>query len=162
LAPAYCGDMAGEVGRPLVGLLAGLVLTASATSQLFPQGSRNPERDGALALLAMAAGVALIPMSGALASVPLLIAALAIAGTGQGVAFRTVFNAVARKVEGSQHAQIISTVYVITYLGSAVPVLGLGMAADVFGLATAVAVFAGLVAAACAGLAALLWREGAQ
>lgn len=161
LAPTYLTDMAGEFSRPLVGLFSGLVLAASAASQLFPQNSSRPTKPGVFGLFVMAGGVALIPVAGGVGSVPLLIAALVIAGAGQGVAFRTVFNAVAQQVEGSQHAQIISTVYVITYLGSAVPVLGLGLAADTLGVAAAVAVFAVAVAAACVAMALFLWRSAA-
>jgi MFS family permease len=159
LAPTYLAGMAGDLGRPLVGVLAGLVLAASAASQLFRQGTRDPARTGSLGLFVMAGGVLLIPVAGSAASVPVLIAAMVLAGIGQGVAFRTVFNAVAQQVEGSQHAQIISTVYVITYLGSALPVLGLGLAADAMGLDYAVAAFASSVAAACIGVAVFLWRN---
>lgn len=159
LAPTYVTAMAGDVSRPLVGLLAGLVLAVSAASQLFPQGPATPAQAGARGLVVMAGGVALIPVAGSAGSVPLLIAALVLAGAGQGIAFRMVFNAVAEQVEGSQHAQIISTVYVITYLGSAVPVLGLGVAVDSVGLTTAVASFAALVAGACVGMAVVLWRN---
>lgn len=162
LAPTYVTAMAGDVSRPLVGLVAGLVLAASAASQLFPQGTATPGQAGVRGLLVMAGGVALIPVAGGAGNVPLLIAALVLAGAGQGVAFRIVFNAVAQQVEGSQHAQIISTVYVITYLGSAVPVLGLGLAADAVGLTTAVAFFAALVAAACVGMAVFLRRSAAK
>lgn len=161
LVPTYLAGMAGELGRPLVGVLAGLVLAASAAAQLFQQVTSDPAKAGVLGLFVMAGGVALIPVAGGVASVPLLIAAMILAGCGQGVAFRTVFNAVAQRVEGSQHAQIISTVYVITYLGSAVPVLGLGLAADAVGLPDAVALFAAVIAGACLIVAAFLWR-GAQ
>jgi MFS family permease len=159
LAPAYFTAIAGDVSRPLVGLLAGLVLAVSAASQLFPQ-SAQPSKSGVHGLLIMAGGVALIPVAGSLGNVLILITALVLAGAGQGIAFRTVFNAVAQQVEGAQHAQIISTVYVITYLGSAAPVLGLGLAADAMGLTAAVAVFAALVAAGCIGMALFL-RRGA-
>lgn len=158
LAPTYLAGMAGDLGRPLVGVLAGLVLAASAASQLLQQGASDPAKAGVLGLTVMAGGVGLIPVAGTLASVPVLIVAMVLAGIGQGVAFRTVFNAVAQQVEGSQHAQIISTVYVITYLGSAVPVLGLGLAADVIGLPSAVALFAATVAGACLCVAAFLWK----
>lgn len=150
LAPTYFVEITGMGSRPMIGLLAGLVLAASATSQLLPVGRTAR---GGQDLAAMAVGVALIPVAGALAHTPLLVAALLIAGAGQGLAFRRAFSEVASQVEGGQHAQIISTVYVITYLGSAVPVLALGWAADVLGLAAAVAVFATIIAAGCAALA---------
>lgn len=157
LAPTYFAGITGDAGRPLIGLLAGLVLAASAASQLFPLRVRRPASSG---LLLMAAGVVLIPAAGAAGSVALLVLACTLAGAGQGTAFRTVFNELALQVEAAQHAQIISTVYVLTYLGSAVPVLGLGMAVDAVGLVPAVTLFAGTVALGCAVMAALLWCAG--
>jgi hypothetical protein len=74
------------------------------------------------------------------------------------VAFRTVFNDVAGMVEPSRHAQVISTLYVITYLGSAVPVLGLGWATAAFGLPASVTWFVVLCAAAAGVLAAVTLR----
>ena len=64
----------------------------------------------------------------------------------------------AGKVEASRHAQIISTVYVITYLGSAVPVIGLGLAAARTGAEGAVAGFVVLCSALAAALAAVTLR----
>jgi hypothetical protein len=64
-------------------------------------------------------------------------------------------------VEPARHAQVVSTVYVITYLGSAVPVLGLGWATGVFGQAAAVAGFVLACGTAALVLSALtLLRSG--
>ncbi|MDN5825299.1 MAG: MFS transporter, partial [Micrococcaceae bacterium] len=52
-----------------------------------------------------------------------------------------------------QHSQVISTVYVVTYLGSAVPVLCLGLVAGLIGLPAAVAWFAGIIGAGCLAVA---------
>jgi hypothetical protein len=84
----------------------------------------------------------------------LLVVAAVTAGLGQGTAFRIVFNDVAASVEPARHAQIISTVYVITYLGSAVPVLGLGWASAVSGMAAAVQGFVLLCGMAALALSA--------
>ncbi len=65
------------------------------------------------------------------------------------------------KSKPSRHAQIISTVYVITYLGSAFPVIGLGLAAGVVGLQAAVAGFVVLCSIAGVTLAAITLRGGA-
>lgn len=149
LAPTYFAGIAGTSARPVVGLLAALALAASAVSQLTGIRGRLAVPAG---LALMGAGVALIPAAGALGSVALLVAASLAAGFGQGMAFRTVFNDVAAKVEPAQHAQIISTVYVITYLGSAIPVLGLGAAGAAWGLPAAVAWFSAAIALSCAVL----------
>ncbi|MCC3294947.1 MFS transporter [Arthrobacter sp. zg-Y411] len=152
LAPSYFSDIAGTTWRPAIGLLAALALGASAVSQLTGIRGRYTAPAG---LALMGTGIALIPVAGATGSLALLVAACLLAGFGQGMAFRVVFNEVAAAVEASEHARIISTVYVITYLGSALPVLGLGAAGALWGLGPSVAWFSGLITAACLFLAVL-------
>jgi len=135
LAPGYFAQVLGTDSRPLIGVLAGLPLGASALSQLVTVRGRLTVPVG-LAVLGIS--VMLLGAAGAWRSPLMLVGAAVAAGVGQGLAFRTVFNDVAARVEPARHAQIISTVYVITYLGSAVPVLGLGWASAAFGMAAAV------------------------
>ncbi|MDQ1059528.1 MFS family permease [Arthrobacter globiformis] len=156
LAPGYFAKILGTESRPLIGLLAGLTLGSSALSQLVAVRSRFAVPAG---LAVLGGAVALIAAAAAAGNPWLLVAASVAAGAGQGVAFRTVFNDVAGKVEASRHAQIISTVYVITYLGSAVPVVGLGLATAVYGLDAAVAGFVTACACAAGLLAAITWRR---
>lgn len=156
LAPSYFAKILGTDSRPLIGVLAGLTLGASALSQLIGVRSRFVVPSG---LAVLGGAVALIAAAAAAANPWLLIAASLAAGAGQGIAFRTVFNDVAGKVEASRHAQVISTVYVITYLGSAVPVVGLGLATAACGLDAAVAGFVTLCAAAAGLLAVITWRR---
>jgi MFS family permease len=146
LAPGYFAGIVQVDSRPLIGVLAGLTLAASALSQLL--AVRGPYVVP-VGLLVLAVSVALIAVAAAQRSPWLLVLASVGAGVGQGVAFRAVFNDVAGKVEPSRHAQVISTVYVITYLGSAVPVMGLGFATAAWGLAVSVTVFV-LLCAVCA------------
>ncbi|MBJ2120617.1 MFS transporter [Arthrobacter sp. MSA 4-2] len=152
LAPTWIASLAGTDARPVIGVLAALVLGASAVSQLLFLRGRFVVPAG---LTAMAAGVGLLPVAGAQGSLPLLIGCCVAAGLGQGMAFRVVFNRVSLQVEAALHAQIISTLYVITYLGSAVPVLGLGAAAAFWGIDPAVAGYAAVVGGACTILAAV-------
>ncbi|MEE1620442.1 MFS transporter [Zafaria sp. Z1313] len=157
LAPGYFAALFGIEARPATGLLAALVLAASAASQLLGTAHR---RLLPAALVLMGLGTVLIALAGALASLPLLIAASLLAGAAQGAAFRAAFNDVAAAVPARQHAQVVSTVYVVTYLGSALPVLGLGLAAGIVGLPSAVAWFAGAIGAGClATAAAVAWRR---
>ena len=155
LAPGYFAHIVHAESRPLIGLLAGLTLGSSALSQLVAVRGRFAVPAG---LGVLAVSVLLIAAAAAWRSPWLLVLASITAGLGQGVSFRTVFNDVAAKVEASRHAQIISTVYVITYLGSALPVIGLGLAAGAVGLQTAVACFVGLCSVAAAALAAVTLR----
>ncbi|MDQ1595687.1 MAG: hypothetical protein QOH40_2243 [Arthrobacter pascens] len=156
LAPGYFAPILGVDSRPLIGVLAGLALGASALSQLIGVRSRFAVPAG-LALLGVS--VTLIAAAAAWSNPWLLVAASLAAGVGQGIAFRTAFNDVAGKVEASHHAQIISTVYVITYLGSAVPVIGLGLAAAAYGLEGAASGFVVLCGIAAGALAAVALRR---
>ncbi|MFB0833857.1 MFS transporter [Arthrobacter halodurans] len=158
LAPTYFAQLFGVESRVLTGALAALTLAASALSQLFGRAHRRL-LPAALAL--MAAGVALIAVAGELRSLPLLVGASILAGLAQGAAFRSAFNDVAASVPAAQHAQVVSTVYVVTYLGSAVPVLGLGLLASGVGLPAAVTWFAAACAAGCLAVAvAVVARRG--
>ncbi|MHA7191770.1 MFS transporter [Arthrobacter sp. MDT2-16] len=150
LAPTWFAGIADTTSRPLIGVLAALVLGSSAVSQvLSPRGRLVVP----LGLAGMALGVGLLPVAGATGSLPLLVGACITAGFGQGMAFRVVFNEVSVTVDPALHAQTVSAVYVLTYLGSAVPVLGLGAAAGIWGLDASVTVFALAIAGVCAVLA---------
>ncbi|HEY8700068.1 MAG TPA: MFS transporter [Arthrobacter sp.] len=155
LAPGYFAHIVGTDSRPLVGALAGLTLGASALSQFLSARGRFVVPSG---LAVLAVSVLLLAAAAAWSSPTLLVSASISAGLGQGVAFRAVFNDVAGKVEPSAHAQVISTLYVITYLGSAVPVIGLGWAAAGFGLEASVAGFVVLCSAAALVLAGITLR----
>ncbi len=151
LAPGYFAQIMQADSRPLIGLLAAVTLGCSALSQLVSMRGRHLVPAG---LLLLGVSVVLIAAAGALASPVLLVLASMGAGLGQGAAFRVVFNDVAAAVEPARHAQVISAVYIVTYLGSALPVLGLGVAVQAWGLQAAVAGFAVPIAVACVGLAA--------
>jgi MFS family permease len=150
LAPTWFAGIADTSSRPLIGLLAALVLGSSAVSQVLSPRGRFVVP---LGLAGMALGVGLLPVAESTGSLPLLVGACLAAGFGQGMAFRVVFNEVSVRVAPALHAQTVSAVYVITYLGSAVPVLGLGAAAGIWGLNASVTVFALVIAGVCAALA---------
>jgi MFS family permease len=156
LAPGYFAQLLALESRPVIGLLAGLTLAASALTQLVTLRGRYVV-PGGLALLGIS--VLLLGGAGAWDSPALLVVASVAAGVGQGLAFRTVFNDVAARVEPARQAQTISAVYVITYLGSAVPVLGLGWASGVFGLGASVAGFVVLCGSAALVMAAATLRQ---
>jgi predicted MFS family arabinose efflux permease len=150
LAPGYFARTLGVSSPAGIGALAALVLIGSAAAQLVgrPRARALPG-----ALVAMALGTALIGVAGALSSLPLLCFAALFAGSSQGIAFRTAFNELSVAVAPVDNARVVSAVYVVTYLGSAVPVLGLGVLAGAVGVPSSVYWFAGTLAAACLVLA---------
>ncbi|WP_285244259.1 MFS transporter [Pseudarthrobacter sp. fls2-241-R2A-127] len=159
LAPGYFAQVLATNSRPLIGILAGLPLGASALSQLVTVRSRFTVPAG---LAVLGVSVVMLGAAGAWHSPVLLVAAAVAAGVGQGLAFRTVFNDVAARVEPARHAQIISTVYVITYLGSAVPVLGLGWASAAIGMGAAVQGFVLVCGAAALALSATTFVQSVR
>ena len=93
LAPGYFAQVLHADSRPLIGVLAGLTLGASALSQLLAVRGRFVVPAG---LAILGAAVLLIARGRSLAQ-PAAAAGGITAGIGQGVAFRTVFNDVARR-----------------------------------------------------------------
>ncbi|RZU60909.1 MFS transporter [Zhihengliuella halotolerans] len=156
LAPGYYADVFGIESRVLLGVIASLTLAASAVSQLL--GRATPATI-APALVGMGLGVAVLVLGGHVASLPLVIAGSLLAGTAQGLAFRGAFNDAAAAIEAAQHAQVISLIYVVTYAGSAIPVLGLGLVANQVGLDATFVLFAATTLAGCLVLAGVSWAR---
>lgn len=159
LAPSLLSEMLATDSLPLLGLLASLVLLASATMQLLPlRGAwRAP-----LGLSLFAAGMLALGSAPTASAPALFVAGSLLAGAGQGIAFQAAFGAAVAAVPQSRHASTVNLVYAVTYLGSALPVLGLGLAARGVGLAPAVLGFAILVACGCALLAMRAGRRIAR
>ena len=156
LAPSHFAGIVGTDSRPAIGLLAALTLGASALTQLAPlRGAwRLPLGLGALALALLGLAAA-----GPLASPGLLVSSALLAGVGQGIAFQAAFTAATAAVDPRHHASTVSAIYTVTYLGSALPVIGLGLLAERLGLGLAVTVFAIATALACAALGAAALRR---
>lgn len=150
LAPTHFAAIAGTDSRLAIGFLAAITLAASALTQLVPLHGGWRIATGLFALAAALVGVA---AAGPLNSLALLVAASTLAGIGQGVAFQAAFTAATAAVDPWRHASTVNAIYTVTYLGSAIPVIGLGLLADRLGLSAAVTVFAIGAAIACAALA---------
>lgn len=157
LAPAHFAELFGTDSRPALGLLSSLVLLSSASVQLLPLRGRWAAPVG---LAAFATGTLTLGLATALASPALTVAACVLAGAGQGAAFQATFGAAVSAVPAERHASTVSAIYSVTYLGSALPVLGLGVAATAVGLTPAVLAFAGAIAAGCVLLTIAAVRRG--
>jgi predicted MFS family arabinose efflux permease len=148
LIPTYVASLSGSTNLLLGGVGTALMLVCSALAQLVGYG--KPAR--ALELLGLpllAIGLVLLALAGGLASLTLLLVATVIAGTGQGLAFLGGLTAVNHAAPAGRHAGVLSTFYVIIYLGVGLPVIGVGLLATVAGLLAAVQYFAGIVAVLC-------------
>ena len=116
LAPGYFAQVFDLELLPVIGLIAGLPLGVSALSQVVIRGGKYLLPVGLVILAASTIGLVIAAELGSLWSA---IVALALIGLGQGMAFRTAFSGAVNAVSASLHAQTVSTIYLVTYLGSA-------------------------------------------
>jgi len=108
-----------------------------------------------LGLGLMAAGTLALLVGATLGWLWLGVLAMVVLGLGQGIAFRTAFGLCVDAVSPASHAQTVSSIYLVTYLGSALPVILLGWAAGRFGQLPSIMVFC--IAGAAAALLMLVW-----
>jgi hypothetical protein len=106
----------------------------------------------------LAAGLVMLGAAGATASLPLLLGATVVGGAGQGLAFLGAMTEISRVAPPERHADVLSSFYVVTYLGTGTPVIGVGFLAGAVGLLTAVELFGVAVGLACLALLGLVLR----
>ncbi|WP_433354680.1 hypothetical protein ACQP25_13620 [Microtetraspora malaysiensis] len=122
-------------------------------------GYGRPARTLELAgLPLLAVGLVLLALAGSLSSLTLLLVATVIAGIGQGLAFLGGLTAVNEAAPVGRRADVLSTFYVIIYLGVGLPIIGVGVLATVAGLLAAVQYFACAVAVLCLAVLLILAR----
>lgn len=157
LIPTYVTALSGSANLLLAGGVVALMLTCSAVAQIAGYG--RPA--GTLALIGLpllAIGLVLLAAAGIASSLALLLAATIVAGVGQGLVFLGGLTAVNNAAPADRHAEVLSSFYVIVYLGVGVPVLGVGLLVTVSSLLIAVQCFAGVAALLCLILLASLAR----
>lgn len=159
LAPGHFAAVFDLRSPVLVGALAGVPLLASALSQLSAVRGRQLQ---AFATLSMALALGTLLIGVERAHLAVVLCALLVLGVGQGLTFRSAFAAAVDSVEISAHARTVSSIYLITYLGSALPVIGLGWAAGVFGMATGMRIFLSAAILLAVTLAVVAWLRQAR
>ncbi|MFB9834848.1 MFS transporter [Actinoallomurus acaciae] len=148
LVPTYVATLSGS-GNPLLGAaVVVLMLACSTLAQLAAYG-RPARRLESAGLPLLATGLVLLAAAGTLSSLALLLVATVIAGVGQGLVFLGGLTAVNQAAPAGRHADILSSFYVVLYLGVGVPVVGVGFLATAVGLLVAVRYFAGVIAGLC-------------
>ncbi|MFJ2619375.1 MFS transporter [Glutamicibacter sp. NPDC087344] len=152
LAPGYLAGAFDLRSLWAVGLVAGLPLGVAALSQVLVRGGRTLLPAG---LGLMAVGIMTLSFAANHGALGLGVLALALLGLGQGVAFRTAFALCVDAVSPQAHAQTVSSIYLVTYLGSALPVIVLGWAVGHFGESPSISVYS--LASAAVALALGAW-----
>lgn len=156
LVPSYAAVLTHSANLALEGAIVAVLFAASALTQRLTFG-KDPLALQRVGLATLVAGVGLLCWAGVAGSVWLLLAASVVAGIGQGTAFLGAMTEINTIAPPARHAEVLSGFYVVTYLGTGIPVLGVGFLATAIGLLSAVEWFsAGAAAAAVALLGALL------
>ncbi|MDT0403410.1 MULTISPECIES: MFS transporter [Streptomyces] len=146
VSPAFLAEHLDVTDHAVSGLVVALAFFSSTGGQLAA-GRVGTVRALPLGCAGLLAGLALL--AGALHRdlLSLVVLSAVIGGFGQGLAFRGALSAVSGASPPDRRAAVISTLFVVAYLGISVPVIGVGLLTGPMGLEGA-----GLVFIACMGV----------
>ena len=158
LVPSYTATLTHSANLGLQGGVVAVLFVTSALTQrlMFAKDPLVLQRRG---LAALVAALGLLCGAGGEGSLWLLVAASLVAGAGQGMAFLGAMSEINTVAPPGRHAEVLSGFYVVTYLGTGLPVLGVGFLATSIGLLPAVEWFSAAAAAIAVLLLALLWCQ---
>jgi MFS family permease len=155
LIPTYVASLAHSTNLVLGGGAVAVMIACSVIAQITGHGRRSSTVQ-TLGLCLLATGLALMAAAGSASSLVLLLVATGIAGIGQGLVFLAGITEVTASAPPERRADVLSSFYVIVYLGVGLPVIGVGFLATSVGLLHSVQYFALAVAALCLALTAIL------
>ena len=145
LAPRFDGAVFGITNGAVSAVVVALQpAAAAAAGMLFARvAARTAASIGAVLILigAAAAGLAVLT-----SDLPLLIAAAAVGGAGQGAAFGSSLRLLGPLADNASRGGMFATVYLIAYAAYGLPVLAAGILSSTLGLSTVTALYAALVA----------------
>jgi MFS family permease len=147
----------GNHSHQTAGVVAFLVFAAGTCAQL--SASRLSSRTGSLLGLAvLPAGLALVTLALPAKSLPLFLVGAMVGGVGSGFAVRSAVLLVNHIAPPARRGEVLSTFFVIGYIGITVPVVGAGILITTTTLLTATVTLAVFVAALAAVAAVILVR----
>jgi MFS family permease len=158
LVPSYALALADTTNLALAGGVVALLFGCSALAQLV-LASGDVLRMQVRGLGLLTAGMAVLVAAGEARRLSLLLVATAVAGVGQGLAFLGAMRQVQAVAPAHQKADVMSSFYVITYVGTGLPVIGVGFLATRITLLSAVEIFAVTLGGLCAAAVVLLPRH---
>jgi predicted MFS family arabinose efflux permease len=160
LAPSFVAHNLGHTSHALAGVIAFVVFGSAAVSQILTS-TWPTARLNAVGLTLLTVGLVLV-IAGILSStLALLIIGGVVAGSGSGISFKAAVGTVISLAPVAQRGETLAGLFLIAYLGMALPVITLGLLLEVTSLHVAIALFGTLMALLLA-LAAALVRIGAR
>ncbi|MGF1429572.1 MFS transporter [Kitasatospora sp. LaBMicrA B282] len=158
LAPAFSAGLLHTHDRMVGAVVAALLLGSSAAAQLLIPPTAN-RRIIALGMTGLALGLGLVVTAEYAHVAALLFLGSVLGGTCQGIAFRSLFTSAVAAMDPARRGSEMSTLWVIVYLGSSLPIVSVGALSQHYGLLPAVSGFAVVAATACLGLAAAVLKR---
>jgi MFS family permease len=149
VAPSFVSGVIGITNHAVAGAIVASLFAASAVAQLLTR-RMEPARAVAVGCAILVAGMVILAVALRLSSLPGLIVAALIAGSGQGMSFGRGLAAVVERTPPARRAEVSSTYFVVAYVAISLPVIGEGLAAQHWGLRTSGISFAIAVAALAA------------
>lgn len=154
LIPTYVASLAHSTNLVLGGGAVVVMVACSMLAQITAHGRRS-QATQTVGLSLLATGLILLAIAGTVSSLVLLLVATGIAGVGQGLVFLAGITEVTAAAPPERRADVLSSFYVIVYLGIGLPVIGVGFLATAIGLLRSVQYFALAAAAVCLALTAI-------
>ncbi|MFF2266916.1 MFS transporter [Cellulosimicrobium cellulans] len=156
LTPSVLATVLHEESRLVAGLVSAAVFASAALAQIA-SGRLAARRQVALAVALTLTGLVVLAASVGFASLPGFVASAVVAGAGVGILFRGALATAGSLAEPHRRGEVLAGIFLVAYVGLAVPVLLLGLSLTVEPLRLMVVVFAAatavLVALAAPGLA---------
>jgi hypothetical protein len=160
LAPAFVGGTLHDSSRALAGVIVFTVFAAAAAAQTLTSPLTALARRS-IGLLAQAAGVTVLAVGMHTANLALFLIGGIVANMGAGVLFKSAVGAVAAMAAPATRGEALASLFLISFVGMAVPALGIGVAERYISATTAVTWFTGVLLALLAAVAALTVRSAA-
>ncbi|MFD5038767.1 MFS transporter [Streptomyces sp. NPDC058378] len=133
VSPAFLSEFLDVDNHAVSGLIVALAFFASVAGQ-SAVGRIGEQRSLSLGCAGLLGGLVLLAAAIWWQLLPLIVLSAILGGAGQGLAFRAALSQVASASPADRRAAVISTLFVVAYLGISVPVIGVGVLSDHIGL----------------------------
>ncbi|SDY85328.1 Predicted arabinose efflux permease, MFS family [Saccharopolyspora shandongensis] len=127
LAPGFVGGTLHQPSRALAGLIVFAVFGAAVVAQTLSSRADSQLRRR-IGLLAQASGTATVAIGMYAANLPSFVLGGVVAGIGTGLLFKSAIGAVAAMAAPPKRGEALAGLFLISYIGLAVPPLALGVA----------------------------------
>lgn len=144
LAPTFLAGTLHQTSRLLAGAVTFAVFVAGALSQVvFVRMTRRNQLR--LGLVLMSVGLVGIAVGGLIPSLWLFVLGGVVAGAGAGLVFRGAVATAASLADEGSRGEVLAALFLITYVGLAVPVLAIGVGVALLPAQLALLIFSALI-----------------